>query len=421
MKQAGAEESILTIIKGKWQIALLILAQAVIFLVIFQGDLYGSALREDFTLDFYYSSLITHSIWPYRDFAVEYPPLALLFITLPRLIASHLSSYIMVYAGQLLVFDLIAMYFIASLCQILKINQWKTLGIYTLALLAIGPIIVFRFDLIPAVTTLAAVYTLIRGHHKLAWGLLAVGALIKIYPLILAPIFLIYQLSRNQRREAVMGMTTFVITGIVLLLPAVILSPGGLWDSIAYHAQRGLQIESTYASILELLYAVGIIDLDFRFSSGSINLVSPLADIIGGFSFVVTTIGLLTIYWLFFKKVRKASGTDDHAIATGNDAALLINYFAITILVFILTSKVFSPQYIIWILPFIPLITGKWRNVCCLLFIMVGLMTFFIYPKYYAGIEHSELITLGMLVVRNIVLIIMTILIIKFNFRLLNS
>jgi len=218
-----------------------------------------------------------------------------------------------------------------------------------------------------------------------------------------------------------MGMTTFVITGIVLLLPAVILSPGGFWHFIAYHAQRGLQIESTYASILELLYAFGIIDLDFRFSSGSINLVSPLADIIGGFSFAVMTIGLLTIYWLFLKKVRKASGTDDHAIATGNDAALLINYSAITILVFILTSKVFSPQYIIWILPFIPLITGKWRNVCCLLFIMVGLMTFFIYPKYYAGIEHSELITVGMLVVRNTVLIIMTILIIKFNFRMLNS
>ena len=96
--------------------------------------------------------------------------------------------------------------------------------------------------------------------------------------------------------------------------------------------------------------------------------------------------------------------------ASDSNLILLVNYSMVTILVFILTSKVFSPQYIIWILPLVPLAISKWRNILWLLFMMIGLMTAFIYPKYYAGIVHGELITVGMLFLRNLALIVLTVL-----------
>jgi uncharacterized membrane protein len=400
-------------IRQNWELSLFVLAQVVIFLYVFQSGLYGKFLQEDFTLDYYYSTNIIHGLLPYRDFTVEYPPLAMLFTFLPRLVTSNLTGYYWAYTVEMLIFSLIGLFIIAALAKEMCLSLWKTLGIYTLGLLAIGPLITVRFDIIPALITLSAVYALIKGHSNLAWALLAGGVLTKLYPVVLAPVFLIYQLQHQPKRQTVIGIATFAITLAILTLPALIISPSGLWHSLTYHAQRGLQIESTYASILELGYSFGLIPLNFTFDYGSINAVSPLANKIAGLSFAIMMIGLLAFYWFYYRGLKNRHRMDSKSQGFEYDRALLLNYSLLAILVFILTSKVFSPQYIIWIFPFIPLVIGNWRTTCGLLFIMVGLMTFFIYPKYYAGIEHGELITVVTLVLRNVVLVVMAFLVLR--------
>ena len=109
-------------VRRNWFMGGFIIAHAIIFLIIFQGDFYGSALREDFTLDYFYSSQIINGHLPYQDFPVEYPPLAMLFITLPRLFVSNLSSYVYAYAFQLLVFDIIAMFILAASRDVIRLN-----------------------------------------------------------------------------------------------------------------------------------------------------------------------------------------------------------------------------------------------------------------------------------------------------------
>jgi hypothetical protein len=203
------------------------------------------------------------------------------------------------------------------------------------------------------------------------------------------------------------GIVSLAIVSAIIVIPLLLFSPGGFWHSFFYHAQRGLQIESTYASFLELAYAFGLIKLDFVFSFGSVNLVSPLADILARISFAVMFVSLFVTYWFFFKGMKNVSGINPVPRISGHTGGWLVNYSIVSILIFILTSKVFSPQYIIWLFPLIPLITGKWRGLSILLFIMAGLMTFFVYPKYYAGIEHGELVTVGMLVLRNAALIML--------------
>jgi hypothetical protein len=436
-------------ISQNWQLFLFGIAHTIIFLVIFQMGVYGNYFQDDFSIDYSYASRVIHGQLPYRDFNFEYPPLSILFIVLPRIFVFSHTAYIWAYAVEILFISILGMFVIASLARYFRLNIWKTLGIYTICLLAIGPLITVRFDLIPAVITLLAIHMLIKGHFKIAWVLLAIGVFTKLYPAILAPMFLIYQIHHNQKRAAIIGIMCFIATSIIIVIPPLILSPAGLWQSLTYHAQRGLQIESTYASVLELLYGFKLVTLDFTFSFGSVNVVSPLADILAKVSFGVMVIALVTVYWLFYRRLKNCSdsllrSSEDSSEANSNlqpnsslrapvlpkqslpneerhrgisnagpsmaSAFTLVNFSIVAILTFMLTSKTLSPQYIIWIFPFVPLITGKWRNVCWLLFVMVGLMTFFVYPKYYGGIEHGELITVGILFLRNLVLIMLVVL-----------
>jgi uncharacterized membrane protein len=390
-----------------WQIAAFGIAHCLIFLVLFQSGIYGNTLREDFTLDYFYSSQIVQGHLPYRDFTVEYPPLTLIFITLPRLIAAGESMYFWAYATEILIFDLVGICVISAISRRLKLNIWKTLGIYTLAVLSIGPLITTRLDIIPAVITLISIYFFLSRRYKTAWALLAIGVLTKIYPLVLAPIFLLYHLQQRQRRAVLGGIISFAAISALIMIPAMFLSFEGLGYSFWYHAQRGMQIESSYASILEMLYVFNLIPLGFEFNFGSYNLVSPVATILSKASFGLMAAALLSIYWYMFKSLKTVPDKLQQQ-SVYDYPVNIIKFSLVAILVFILTNKVFSPQYIIWPVVLIPLITGKWRTSCCLLFIMVGLMTYFVYPKYYQGIMQGELITTGMLFLRNLVLGILT-------------
>jgi uncharacterized membrane protein len=328
-----------------------------------------------------------------------------------------MDSYIWAFIFEILVFDLLGIILISLMSKKLKLNRWYTLVIYTIALLAIGPLITIRFDLIPAIITLFSIYLFIKGQNKAAWTVLAIGTFTKLYPAILVPIFLIHLLQQHQKGKAIAGMAAFAITSAIIILPVLIMSPEGLWQSFAYHAQRGLQIESTYASFLELGYAFKFIKLDFVYNFGSWHLVSQLADIFAKASFAVTLLCLVAVYWFYYKENKSlAKSISDQSIRM-NSEGLLINYSIVIIIVFILTTKVFSPQFIIWIYPFIPLTMGRWGTVSALMFIMVGLMTFFVFPEYYESIRTGYLPVIIMLVLRNIAMILMAFLIAASGFN----
>lgn len=101
---------------------------------------------------------------------------------------------------------------------------------------------------------------------------------------------------------------------------------------------------------------------------------------------------------------------DNNSLVPEPRYILLLNSSLLVILVFLLTSKVFSPQYLIWLLPLIPFLVGKWKVLTILIFILVSLMTFFVYPEYYGALEKSELLVVEMLALRNAALIIMAVL-----------
>ena len=92
-----------------WYSLAIITAHALILIVVFNTGIYGTEGNPDINRYFNYSVSIAHGQLPYRDFTVEYPPLALVFFTLPQLVAPTLQMYQYVFAVQILFFDLLGL------------------------------------------------------------------------------------------------------------------------------------------------------------------------------------------------------------------------------------------------------------------------------------------------------------------------
>ncbi len=378
------------------------LLHALIFFVVFKAGVYRGFADPDMSLPYLYASRMALGDAPYRDFAVEYPPLALLFMLVPRLFTPFASPYLWGFTLEILLFDFLALLLVASFSERLKLSLWQALAVYTLLLLAIGPIIINRYDLIPAVMALAAVYFFARGNARFAWALLALGAMTKLFPALLAPLFFIYDCGRGQARRAWQGAAVFVVAAAVIALPFIILSPGGFAASFTYHADRGLQIESLPASLLLLGEKLGLTSLAIERSAGSTNVVSPLADTLATISPLLVLVALALVYWLYFRRER---GSFLNGKSRDDSSASLISFSLLAILAFMLLGKVLSPQFIIWLLPFMPLLTGPHRRLSWLLFIVIGLLSYLIYPTGYQTLEERNVRMIALLVARNAALV----------------
>jgi uncharacterized membrane protein len=380
-------------------LALFAVIHIVIFSVVFDWGVYGDEGPSDVYRYFNYASRIVDGELPYRDFDVEYPPLSLVSFVGPRLFTESPSVYADAFMVEMLLLNLAGLVLVAALARRLGQSPWATLGIYTVGLLAVGPIIGERYDLLPAVLVLATLYAFISGHHRLAWAALALATMAKLYPVVIAPLFIIFYLSRRQYRQAGEGVGVFAATTAAVVLPALALSASGFWDSFTYHAERGIQIESTWGSILLLGQTLGASPVELSFDHGSLNVVSPASDAFAALSVVLMAALLLLVYALYAQKRLSSASAGDQ-----EDAGGIINYSLLAVLAFMITSKVFSPQYIVWLYPLVPLVVGQWRNACWVLFVVIGALTRYIFPAHYAELTRGQEGVINLLVWRNALL-----------------
>ncbi len=390
----------ITALSQKWQLALFGLVHILIFALLFT-TIYRSAYSAS-GLYFDYASNILNGQMPYRDFAIEYPPLSLLFFLLPRLVAYNLDSYAIAFGAETLLFSLLGLFLVVRLSRRLELVPWKSLTIYTIALLAMGPIVSCQYDIFPAITVLLALYAFMSGKNKTSWALLAVGTLTKIYPIALLPVLLIYHIRNRQCRQIRSGIVTFAITALAIVIPFMILSPEGLLASFSYHSQRGIQLESLYSSILLAVNNLGWLTVEPGFGFGSWNLVGPAADIASKVSSVLLPLSLIATYWFIYRRMKR----------TLNPLNEILSYSLLAVAVLIATSKVLSPQYLIWLFPLIPLFSGRFRYALWAVFIAIGALTYYIFPLHYFELIDLESGLVAILFARNILLIAMVVLLV---------
>jgi uncharacterized membrane protein len=344
---------------------------------------------------------------PYSDFACEYPPLALLIFIIPALFFRSLSPYYIAFATEIFLFDLLAIALIVYISRRLNISTARSLTVYTffIAIVA-GPIVIQRYDLVPAVLVLAALAALIKGKSNTAWAVLALGVMTKLYPLVIAPLFVIWHIMKRQYRQLVKGVTVFLAVIFVLAIPWVIIDAPGFWGFISYHLERGLHAESLYGSFVLIGQLLGLTQVEGALSYGSYNLISPLADNISETSFYIMAVIFIALYLLFTFQLQKRqdSITSLETPAAETEAALL-RYASLAVIVFLLSSKVFSIQYMIWLCPLLPLLHIRRSNLIVILLLIAGVFTLYIYPFNYTPFTHFETLPVIIMASRNLLLL----------------
>ncbi len=289
---------------------------------------------------------------PFHMLPIEYPPLTLLPFSLALLVP--LSYY------QL------AIAFIMALAAVLiywLLLQYGPRGAalafaFSLFVGALGTAQA-RFDLLPAALTLICVIAAERKHWTSAYIALAFGVLLKIYPILLLPALFIaeqrflgrmhtptqnfslrslpQQLWNTLRMAREWYWNNIILClGITLGVTsifALLNFQGAVINPITYFFGRPVQVEAMEGTFLWLAQGLGF-SLKIVETFGSLNIISALDSIVS----LLGTIALIAGYLYII--IMQWRGKFDMIQAT---LAIL--------LVSIITGKVFSPQYLIWLMP----------------------------------------------------------------------
>jgi hypothetical protein len=326
---------------------------------------------------------------PYRDFFLEYPPGSLPAFVLPALLSSGKAGYISAFSSEMALV-LVATLALTALTARRIWGAWITPG----ATLAAGaillyPVAVTRYDAVVALSLAGAAFcaTLDRRYLVLAYASLGLGAAAK-----LAPALATLPLSAFQRGAA-RGYAIFFAVLAIFFAPALLLG-GGFAGSFVYHADRGLQAESLTASVLMQLGQVsGVL-----FEYGAFEAQGRGVELASELSLPVTGVLLLATAFFMYRAHRRGTA--------GQSA--FPRYAAALILAFMLGSKVLSPQYVVWLLPLLPLSAGGALGlVLSALFLATCYLTTQVFPVHYDDLLNLRFPGPQLLLARNLLLVLL--------------
>lgn len=370
--------------------------------------------QTDLAIYYDYSLKILQGQLPYVDFEVEYPPLALLPMVIPQLPSLLYRQSLLQYEICFFIQNLVLSYCIGKLIlQIpsLQSNEAvKAIIFYTVLILLNLTTVFCRYDIFSTLLTLLALNSVLKNRSAFAGAWLGLGVAAKLYPVILLPIFSIYYLVKNQRYRCGKLLISCFATTALVFLPFVISGQSRFFSFLSYHKLRGLQMETIPAGILLLLHKLNLVNVQFELNYGAYHLVSPDA------AFILRALPLLNLA-LFglvligclnqFRREYKTSGEIS--------CESLISYITLTLLIFMLTAKVFSPQYIVWLLPFLTLLPLTRTSLS--LWVTISAITSLIYPVLYGRLIDSQLLPVVLLNLRNVLLVAFTIYLLKKQFQ----
>src|SRR5262249_5928925 len=119
-----------------------------------------------------------------------------------------------------------------------------------LATLALGVIALRRYDAAVAFSLTLACWAILQARPILAGVALGVAVASKGIPILIVPIAAVY-LWKQQRRILIPAALSAAATCLLVCLPGLV-AGAGLLDAIRFHATRPIQIESTWAALLQL-------------------------------------------------------------------------------------------------------------------------------------------------------------------------
>ncbi len=296
---------------------------------------------------------------PYIDFSVPYPPLALIVTLLPGALARSYAAYLVTFSLLMLVSTAALFALTEAFARQLNRDARTPLNWLTAFLTPLVGLVLCRFDILVAVATLGALLLFARARPGAAGVVAALGALIKLVPALVLVLPLLR--FRIEPRIALRSLAGFFITIAVALLSWFAFAGPSLLASFKVHSHRGMEFGSLGAGLLLILGQLypqsACVD-----GSGSclcFEVHHAWAPAMAAAALPLQALAL-TVSSVWIAR-RKQPDDPSHA--------------ALLLLVYILAGKVLSPQYLIWLAPFIAFLPRlQWP------FLAACLLTIAVYP-----------------------------------------
>ncbi len=264
---------------------------------------------------------------------LEYPVLTGVFMWIASLVASPIAGVIgaepIVAFFDVNVIGLLAFLLIAVVATALTVRHrpWDA------AMVALAPTVILgatiNWDLIPI--ALAALAMLAWARSKPGWAGIALGLAIaaKFYPVLLLGAFAILALRSGRWRPALVLLGSTVATWLVVNAPFAIANREGWWYFYSFNSERGVDFGSIW-------YAASVLGLP-AVPADALNVVAAATFLALFVAIAVLCLGLR-------RRPRLAQ------------VAFLV------IAAFVLSGKVYSPQYVLWLVPLAAMARPRWRD-----------------------------------------------------------
>ncbi len=223
---------------------------------------------------------------------------------------------------------------VASTAKIARRRIWDT------AIMCLSPLLVVHaftnWDLLAIGITAGAMLAWARKKPILAGALLGLGAAAKLYPILLLGPLLILCLRAGKMAAWTRAALAAAVVWLVINVPVMLAYPQGWYEFIRLNSERPPEYDSWY-----FIYAT--------LTRSKIWDAAPGADsptLVNLLSLALFLLACAAIGWLGLSAQRRPRFAQ---------LAFLV------IAAFLLTNKVWSPQYSLWLLPLAVLALPRWR------------------------------------------------------------
>jgi len=328
---------------------------------------------------------------PYRDFYLEYPPGALPDFVVPAIGSG--DDYALRFKLLALALGVATIALVAVALSALGASPARLLAAAAFVGVApalLGPVVLVNYDLWPALLVVVAVAALLHGRARLGLALLGVATAAKLFAVVVLPLALLYLGRRSSLRTTWAGLAAFAAAFAVVVLPFFALAPGGVGFSTWTLARRGLQIETLGSSFLLAAHQLALYEPSVTSVSNSQDLAGSLPDALAVLTTALAALALATVWGVFWRGSREL---EQFVAASAAAVAATVAF-----------GKVLSPQFLVWLIPLVPLVRGR-RGLAAwaLLALALGLTQLW-FPSRY-----GDLVALGdvslLVLARNFVLV----------------
>lgn len=272
----------------------------------------------------------------------EYQPGALWFFALLGWLAANPRTFDAFLTATVLVNSLLIAGHVGLLAAF---KHSRAVPLFLALALMTGPILLYRFELLVSLLVLGSWWALQRGWLTLAAASLGFAVAVKVYPLVLVPIYVAVAVQHEGWRRA----RGAVIVGLVAVLAPVVLflalggNLSGVLHSLEFHQRKPVGLEAVWADVVIAVQSGVGIPVRITPGFGVQGLTSDLPLLTNRTLNSIWLVPYGLVLWLIWR-------TRQHH----QFRSPLLPFSAL--LVFVVFAKVLNPQYLWWFLSFVPLV-----------------------------------------------------------------